>query len=190
MLGLRQQLDRGARIGVGGDGGHIGVHDLGGGLHRRARLFDRGAGSDPERDRVDHVAGDHRLGGADASGGVAAGAGVGEDGRAGRGKGIEAAGQQGGGDAGEHVAGARRRQGRRRERVDRDPLAVGDDRVVALEHDDGAGGQRRLARRGEAVGGDLLGGAVEQAPQLAGMGREDRRRLAAGDPPEPRRRRR
>ena len=40
----------------------------------------------PDRDRVDHVAGDHRLGGADPRGGLAPGAGVGEDGGAGSGE--------------------------------------------------------------------------------------------------------
>ena len=82
------------RVLLAGDGGHVGVHDLGGGLHRRTRLFDGGAGKHPNRDRVDHVGGDHRLGGADPLGGVAPGPGVGEDRGAGRGEGLEAAGEQ------------------------------------------------------------------------------------------------
>src|SRR6478735_8623189 len=55
-----------------------------------ARLFDRGVGTHPHRDRVDHVAGDNRLGGADAEGGLTTRAGVGEHRRAGGGEGLEA----------------------------------------------------------------------------------------------------
>src|SRR5689334_25131166 len=48
-----------------------------------ARLFDRAVGTYRRRDRVDHVAGDHRLRVADPGCGVAAGTGVGDDRRAG-----------------------------------------------------------------------------------------------------------
>src|ERR1700729_89090 len=64
-------------------------------------------------------------------------AGVGEPRGAGRREGLEAAGEERRGHPREDVAAARRRQPRRRDRVDGDALAVGDDRVVALQHADG-----------------------------------------------------
>src|SRR5690348_18359851 len=56
-----------------------------------ARLFDRAVGTYRRRDRVDHVARDHRLRVADPGGGVATGAGVGEDRGASGGEGLKAA---------------------------------------------------------------------------------------------------
>src|SRR5689334_8258073 len=59
-----------------------------------ARLFDRAVGTYRQRDRVDHVAGDHGLRRAQVGGRVAAGAGVGDDRRAGGGERIETAGEE------------------------------------------------------------------------------------------------
>src|SRR6476646_3831457 len=101
-----------------------------------ARLFDRAVRAYCQRDRVDHVAGDHRLHVAHPGGGVAAGAGVGKDRGAGGGEGLEAAGQECRSHSGEDVTAAGGGEGRGRERVDGDPGAVGADRVVALEDDD------------------------------------------------------
>src|SRR5260221_8010898 len=97
-----------------------------------ARLFDGEVWRHPHRDRVDHVGGDHRLGGADTGAGIAAGAGMGDDRRAGRGKGLEAASEHRRSDAGEHVPSAGGGEGGGGKGVDGDPPAVGDDRVVAL----------------------------------------------------------
>ena len=58
-------------------------------------------------------------------------------------------------------------------------LAVGHDRVIALEHDDGVAALGRLARGGEPVGVDLAGIAPEQPPQFARMRRQDRRAARA-----------
>src|SRR5690348_14794280 len=44
-----------------------------------ARLFDRPVGTYPDGDGIDHVGRDHRLGGADALGGVESGASVADD---------------------------------------------------------------------------------------------------------------
>src|SRR6201999_2502293 len=103
---------------------------------------------------------------ADAPRRLLAGASVGEDRSAGRREGLEAAGEERRGHPREDVAAARRRQPRRRDRVDGDALAVGDDRVVALEDDDGAAPGGRLAGGGEPAFADLPRVALEHAAEL------------------------
>src|ERR1700712_2883181 len=71
-----------------------------------ARLIDPTAAKQANRERGDDVGGDHRLGGAEAVRGLAAGAGVGENAGAGGGEGLEPTGQERGDDAGEDVAAA------------------------------------------------------------------------------------
>src|SRR4029077_11516189 len=84
-----------------------------------ARLFDRALGTYPRGDRVDHVAGDHRLGGPPPARGVKPGAGVGDNGGAGGSERVEPAGQQGGRDPREDVAAAGGGESRGGDRVDR-----------------------------------------------------------------------
>src|SRR5215218_6538011 len=127
-----------------------------------ARLFDRPVGTYPGGDRIDHVGGDHRLGGADPRGGVEAGPGVADDGGADGGEGVVEAGEEGGGDAGENVAAAGGGERGGRDRVDRGAGSVGDDRVVALEHDDRPRGRGCFPGAGEAARGDRFGVALEQ----------------------------
>ena len=57
----------------------------------------------------------------------------------------------------------------------------GDQRVVALEHDDRAGLGGRGAGVGEPVGLDLGGVELQQAPELAGVRREHRRRRTGAE---------
>src|SRR3954451_9674543 len=98
-----------------------------------ARLFDRPVGAYPGGDRIDHIAGDHRLGRADALGGVEAGASVADDRRADGGERVLEAGEESGGHSREDVAGACRGERRSGDRIHRGAGAVGDDRVIALE---------------------------------------------------------
>ena len=60
-VGLRQQVDRGA--GVVARAGRLGTSRsmISPAVFIGARLFDRAVGTQPRGDRVDHVAGDHRL---------------------------------------------------------------------------------------------------------------------------------
>ena len=153
LVGLGEQLDRAAGVGVGGDGRHVGVHDLGGGLHRACRRgysTRRARGEQPRpANRVDHVgrrsptrrrrSGRRRRG------------------RRGRGRGPPAQAAAKGSRPRASSAAiipertspvpAVARPGAD-EGVDRDPLAVGDDRVVALEDDDAPA--RRAASRAAA----------------------------------------
>ena len=108
----------------------------------------------------------------------APGAGVGADTGAGRRKRLESARHQRSDRPREDVAGPRRRQARAVERVDRDALAVGDDRVVSLEDDHRAGIGARPLGPPEPVGGDLIRIAAEQPPELAGVRGEERARGA------------
>ena len=68
--------------------------------------------------------------------------------------------------------------------VDGDALAVGDDRVVALEDDDGVGLGGGFAGGGEAVLADRGALALEQAAELAGVRGEDGRGRSRGEPAE------
>src|SRR5436190_17345575 len=52
-------------------------------LFMAARLFDRAVRTYRQGDRIDHIAGDHRVWVANPDGGIAAGAGMGKDRRAG-----------------------------------------------------------------------------------------------------------
>ena len=62
--------------------------------------------------------------------------------------------------------------------ADRQPLPVGDERVVALEHDDRAAALGCLARAGKPMLADLGRVAPEQPAQLAGVGRQHGRGFA------------
>ena len=177
-VGLGEQVDRLRRVLLTGDGGHVGVHDLGGGLHRWRGYSTAEAGSIPTGiESITSVATTDSAAPIRSAASRPARAWARTAG-AGGGEGLEAAGEQRGDDPGEHVAGPGGRQRRGGEDVDREPLAVGDDRVVALEDDDRAGGASGLAGAGEPVGGDLLGVAAEQAAELAGVRGEDGRRRA------------
>ena len=107
----------------------------------------------------------------EALGGDSAGAGVGADGATGRREGLDAAGDQRTDHPGQHVAGPGGRQAGARQVVDRDPLAVGDDRVVALQDDDRAAALRGLA-------GAAPGGAPKPRPTRCRAGGRARRRAA------------
>ena len=148
------------------------------------RAFDRPA-PQPRRDRVDHVGGDHRLGAADppaASRPARAWARTAAQAAA---NGSRPRASSAAVDAGEDVAAAGGGEAGGGERVDGDPLAVGDDRVVALEDDDRAGGRGRLAGGGEPVGGDLArsrGSSRRPSSPACGV-----RTVGAGRGGEPRR---
>src|SRR5213592_4963013 len=93
-----------------------------------ARLFDRPAGAYPGGDRVDHVAGDHRLDGPDACRRAETCARVADHGGADGGEGTVEAGKEGRDHPREDVAAAGGGERRGRNRVDRRAGAVGDDR--------------------------------------------------------------
>ncbi len=79
--------------------------------------------------------------------------------------------------AGKDVAGARSGERRRPEVADDDACAgCSDDRVRALEQHDGAESINRLLRRGEPVRADPVRVDAEEASELAGVRRENRRR--------------
>ena len=60
-----EKLDRGAGVLLASDGRHVGVHDLGGGLHRGSGYSTGAAWKQPAAIESITSVGDHRLGGAD-----------------------------------------------------------------------------------------------------------------------------
>ena len=97
----------------------------------------------------------------------------------GRGEGIHPLGEQRAEDAAQDVPGARGRQYRGAERADRGgPVGRGDDRVVALQHDDRLGAPRRVARALQPLSLDGVAVGPQQPAELARVRREDRRRAA------------
>ena len=96
-------------------------------------------------------------------------------------EGVQALREQRCEDAREHVAGAGRGERRAPAAADCDaPVRMRDQRVVALEHDDRLALLGRRARVSQPLALDVLAVEPQQARELAGVRREDRRVSAAG----------
>ena len=93
---------------------------------------------------------------------------------------LKALGEQRGDDAAEHVPAAGGRQRGTVAGADGDQAGgIGDERVVALEHDHGTGSLRGQADVRQAFARDVVGVGVEQPRQLARMRGEHGRRVRA-----------
>src|SRR3954469_18851262 len=133
--------------------------------------------SERRRESVDHVARNDVVGPSDLTRRMHARVRVHEHARRRGFEGAEALAEQRADHTAQHVAGAGRGERRRGAGADRGgPLSgLGDDRVVALQQDDGPAPPRRLARVVEPPPPDLARVDLEQPAELARVRREDGR---------------
>ena len=168
-IGLGEQVDRLLRVLLAGDGGDVGAHDLGGGLHRGRGYSTAEPGSIPTGiESITSVAITDSAAPIRPAASRPARAWARTAG-AGRGEGLEAAGQQRRDDPGEHVAGAGGRQAgaERTLTASRSPSVT----IVSSPLRTTTAPAARAASRAQATrwASISLGLALEQAAELAGM---------------------